>query len=290
MQSMTGFSCVEKFFEAVDVAVDIRTFNSRYLDFRARLPKELAFFEGELRKEVQSRLRRGRIEVCVSLAHTSTHQYELNESVVRNYLAIAEKMRSWGMDGALDLSTLFQCPGVITTRRVDSSSEPILNSLLETVREALDAVVVARRSEGANLKTDLENRIQNLEKVVERVAGEVVRVREHYREKLVQRLSELNAPRVLEENRLTQEIFFYAGRSDISEEVTRLRSHIGRFRQYLVESDHREVGKSLEFLCQEMNREINTILSKSPLAEISEISVEGKSEIEKIREQVQNVE
>ena len=290
MQSMTGFGRAEKLFEEVNVAVDIRTLNSRYLDFKARLPKELAFFEAGLRKEVQARLRRGRIEVYVSLTYTSTHQYELNEPVVRNYLALAEKTRSWGMDGALDLSTLFQCPEVIIARRLDSSSEPILNSLLETVREALDAVVVARRSEGAALKTDLENRIQNLEKVVEKVAGETGRVREHYREKLVQRLNELNAPQVLDENRLTQEVFFYAGRSDISEEVTRLRSHIGRFRQYLVETDHQEVGKSLDFLCQEMNREINTILSKSPLAEISEIAVEGKSEIEKIREQVQNVE
>ena len=290
MQSMTGFGQAERSFEDMDVAVEVKTVNGRYFDLSVRLPKELASLELALRKEVQAHLRRGRVEVYVNLRLKSSHQYEVNEALVRNYLSLAEKMGSWGIGGALDLSTLFQLAGVMIPRQLDSSSEPILKSILEVLREALDQVVVVRNSEGAVLKADIENRIQSLEKFVVQVAAGTDQIREYHRAKLVRRLNGMDAAAAMDENRLTQEIFLYAERSDISEEIIRLRSHLDRFRQYLAESDREASGRSLNFLCQEMNREMNTILSKSPLVEISAVALEGRSEIEKIREQVQNVE
>lgn len=272
------------------MAVDIRTTNGRYLDLNIRLPRELVTLEPELRKLVQERVGRSRVEAYLSLSLRSANQYEVDETLVENYVFIATRLRALDIAGELDAATLLQLPGVVKPRHLDPSAPEIYGTAIDVFQEALARLLATRTAEGENLKADLQRRIDTLDSLVEQLAGQAAGIRDYHREKLLQRVRELTAGEVVDENRLAQEVLFYAERADISEELTRLRSHLGRFRKYLEASDHESVGKSLDFLCQEMNREMNTILSKSPLAEICEVGVEGKTEIEKIREQVQNVE
>lgn len=289
MKSMTGFGHAERAFDLIQISVDIKTTNGRYLDMNLRLPRELSALEGEVRKEIQNRLSRGRVEGYINLTAGATDQYQLDEPTVHNYVTLAQKTRDSLGEGVINLLTLFQLPGVIRPRQFESSEES-LRAVLEVVREALDKVESTRSLEGASLKAELEKRLQNLEQLVDQVAAGTRRISDYYRDKLTQRVHDLMRERAVDENRLAQEVLYYAERYDVSEEIARLRSHIQRFRQYLDQSEQEHVGKNLDFLCQEMNREMNTILSKSPVADLSEIGVEGKAEIEKIREQVQNVE
>lgn len=290
MYSMTGFGHAERSLDSMDIMVDIRTGNGRYLDLNIRLPKEVAGLEPELRKVLQSRVRRGRVDAYVNLTLRSSEQYEVDEALVENYLSLARKLSAAAGSRRLDPTPLLQLPGVIRPRRLDYLSEETSRAILEVFESALEAVLAARRAEGERLKNDLERQIRMLEAAVDRIAEQASRLRDYHRDKLSQRVRELLEDRVVDENRLAQEVLYYAERSDISEEITRLRSHLDRFRHYLGRAGQESVGKSLDFLCQEMNREMNTTLSKSPLADISEIGVSGKTQIEQIREQVQNVE
>ena len=271
------------------MAVEIRTVNSRYLDLKVRLPKELVSLEREIRKELESLLVRGRVDVHVDLVIKRSDQYDLNQTLVENYLVLAEKARSLGAVGEVDVSSLLQLPGVVIPRQVDSTSEPVRQAILEVVLEAAGEVIAVRRAEGAALKMDLDKRLSRLAKISDLIAEQTALVQSHYRKKLMKRLADLVPEQVVDENRLAQEMVYFADRSDISEEITRLRSHLEQF-QVCLDSEEQVVGRRLDFICQEMGREMNTVLSKSPLAAISEPGVEGKAEIEKIREQVQNVE
>ena len=286
---MTGFGQAALSVEEVGVAVEIRTVNSRYLDLKVRLPKELVSLEREIRKELESLLVRGRVDVHVDLVIKRSDQYDLNQTLVENYLVLAEKARSLGAVGEVDVSSLLQLPGVVIPRQVDSTSEPVRQAILEVVLEAAGEVIAVRRAEGAALKMDLVKRLSRLAKITDLIAEQTALVQSHYRKKLMKRLADLVPEQVVDENRLAQEMVYFADRSDISEEITRLRSHLEQF-QVCLDSEEQVVGRRLDFICQEMGREMNTVLSKSPLAAISEPGVEGKAEIEKIREQVQNVE
>ena len=290
MRSMTGFGQATRSTEEMDVAVEIKTVNSRYLDLNLHLPKALASLEPELRKEVQSHLNRGRMDVYLDLNLKSGSQYDLNEAVVQNYLLTAEKVRSLGVEGKLDVSTIFQLPGVVVPRQVDLSAGGLLHTIQEAFGEALEKVVSTRSSEGTALKQDLSNRIQNLERVTDSIAREAEQIPDYCSKKVTQRIEQLQQKGVVDQNRLTQEILYYADRADISEEITRLRSHLTHFQQDLNGSESTVIGRRLDFITQEMGREMNTILSKSPVAALSKLALEGKTEIEKIREQVQNVE
>ncbi len=290
MRSMTGFGQATRSTEEMDLAVEIKTVNSRYLDLNLRVPRELSSLEPQLRKEVQSHLDRGRVELHFELHSKSGNHHDLNEALVENYLSVAERVRSMGAKGELDVSSVLQLPGVFVPHEVELSPDGIFESVMEALREALEKVVNTRSNEGAALKQDFQGRLENLMKLTDRIAEEAEQILEYYREKLKNRVEKLTQEQHLDENRLAQEILHYADRSDIAEEITRLRSHVSQFQEYLSGSGNEAIGRRLDFISQEMGREMNTILSKSPLPAISELAVEGKTEIEKIREQVQNVE
>ena len=217
-------------------------------------------------------------------------QLELNDALVKNYLDLADKLRSEGVQGDVSLQDLLNLPGVCVPRRDGFTTESIGEGIVGAVREAVDQVLEARRVEGNALRAELEERLSLLACHVDSVAVYADGISEYYQQKLDARLKELLNEYELDESRLAQEVFYYVEKSDITEEIARLRSHFDRFSEYLVESERGPVGKALDFLCQEMNREINTILSKTAVVEISRIAIEAKGEIEKIREQVQNVE
>ena len=290
MRSMTGFGQAKRSTEELDLVVEIKTVNSRYLDLNLRVPREVTSLEPRLRKEVQSRLNRGRVELHFELHPKSGNHHDLNETLVENYLAVAEKARSLGAKGELDVSSILQLPGVFVQHEVELSSEGVLETFVEALREALEKVVSTRSNEGEALKKDFQGRLEKLIGLTKRIAEEAEQILDYYREKLKNRVQKLTQEQHLDENRLAQEILHYADRSDIAEEITRLRSHVSQFEEYLTGSEDEAVGRRLDFISQEMGREMNTILSKSPLPAISQLAVEGKTEIEKIREQVQNVE
>ena len=287
---MTGFGQAAGSTEAAAVSVEIKTVNGRYLDINLRLPKELASVEPDLRKELQRSLGRGRVDVFVNLTLKATDRYELNQSLVQNYMTIADDVRALGVTGSLEVTTLLPLPGVVVSRQMDVDSEGVLETLHTVFCQALDRLIALREKEGEELRKDLKKRIEKIGRLVESIEGKTDEINSHYRQKLESRLQELAKSEQIDHNRLSQEVVYYLERSDITEEITRLRSHLGLFLESLAVPEGEVVGRRLDFICQEISREINTVLSKSPLADISEPALEGKTEADKIREQVQNVE
>jgi uncharacterized protein (TIGR00255 family) len=287
MYSMTGFGHAEGSFGDIQVSMDVKSVNSRYLDFKLHLGREWLELEPLMKKEIEARLARGRVDVFADIQSTSPDLLVLNEGIARSYLAAAEKLKDWGVDGDLDVASVFGLPGVLG--RAATSVEAVREPVLLTLREALGALLQARGQEGRALETDITDRLANFASLVEVIESAAGRIRQYYEERLRKQIDRLSAEFQFDETRLAQEIVYHVERSDVSEELRRLQSHIQRFRSYLRESAG-PLGKNLDFLCQEMNREVNTVLAKSALVDLTDAAVEAKAEMERIREQVQNVE
>ena len=290
--SMTGFgtNAVER--EGVRVRATIRSVNSRHLDIQIRSPQFLQQFEPKVRERVQARVRRGKISLSLEWEETESARVlpTLDETVARAYLKELQRLSEWTgrKNEPADLSLLVQLTGVFRTE-----SEAIDLELAETmIFEAVDAAVeefeASRRAEGDSLDRDLRNRVDLLEEHAGRIAQSSAAAREHIRTRLREKVDALLRPGQIDEDRLTMEVVMLAERGDITEEIVRLRSHNGQFRAALNKGG--EVGRRLNFLLQEMNREANTMGSKSQEADITHQVVEVKEEIERLREQVQNLE
>lgn len=290
MRSMTGYGHAETSTPAFDLTVEIRTFNSRHFDFRSRLARELSAFEADFKAEVQTDLRRGRVELYLEVRPKTADQYELNIPVVENYRILAEQASTMGIPGELEIADLLAVPGLVMPRTESLVSDEMRDALLEAVRAVVKDVVTERESEGVALRSDLEMRIGLLKNHVAELEKKADGIREHFETKLSERLRELADQVTVDESRFNQEVLYYIEKADISEELARLKSHLSRFEDCLQAGDGLPVGKKLDFLCQELNREVNTILSKSVLVGISEVGIEAKTEVERLREQVQNVE
>ena len=213
---------------------------------------------------------------------------KVDGSIVQGYVAAADTLRSLGAEGELSVEGLIVLPGVVV--RSNLSIDLIREPLVATLRDALERLAEARRVEGAALHEDIARHLECLEGHVKTASSASGRIREHYLEKFKKQIALLSSEVEIDERRLAQEIFFYVERADISEELVRLVSHIDRFRHYLTQVGEDSVGKNLDFLCQEIHREVNTVLAKSSLVDLTSTAIEAKAEIEKIREQVQNVE
>ena len=294
MRSMTGFGRASFELDELPCDVEVRSVNHRYLDVRVRLPRVLAVFEGEVRSRVQSRFGRGKFDLSVNTPGGSAvnSRVEVDVEAARQYLAGAEALRQDGVDGNLDLGTLLGLPGVSRFVEPELSAEKARGSLTDAVDAALGALEKMRATEGATLRADLLERLADVERsagVLETRAGEV---QQAVRERLRRRAGQLELETgLLDEARLHQEIVLAADRLDITEETVRLRSHVDQFRQIVAEGDAgKPVGRRLDFLLQEFGREANTIGSKGSDAPISHEIVELKAQIERLREQVQNVE
>lgn len=289
MQSMTGFGHAERHTSRFQILVDLRTVNSRYFDFKARLPRELIELENGLKSIIQQRLPRGRIDFHLELRPLAGGSPGLNEEMALRYLKAADRLRELGLEGVLSVADMLVLPGVLLVPgEVGALDDEVRSSVEDAVREAVAGAWESRRQEGQALKAELDRRHACLARLVEGIAAGAGSVRDHYRRKLETALAEWGAGVSVDENRLLQELVLYVEKSDISEEIARLRSHLVKF-ETLLEADG-AVGRDLDFLCQEMNREVNTILAKSVLVDVTEAAVAAKVEIERIREQVQNVE
>src|SRR5437870_2816706 len=296
IKSMTGFASVAREDQRATVAVTIRSLNHRYLDLQLRIPQSLAAIEPDVRVLVGRRVMRGRVELSVSLQLRVAPgvDIEFNEEFGRALEAALDQARTRGLvAGALTPGDLLRLPQAITIReRPHESDEAIQTEVASRVREVVDAALVEldtmRAREGDHLRIDLDQRRTLVVDLVERIAVAADEGRVAMEERLAERVRELRAELQADEAAVAQEIVRAAARSDISEEVARFRAHVSH---WVTLADSAEpCGRKLDFLLQEMNREVNTMGSKADGLRVSELIIAGKAELEKMREQVQNVE
>ncbi len=292
MKSMTGFGRGAVTEENFAVSVEIKTVNNRFLDLNLRLANELQSLEANLKRLIQSRLSRGRIDVFVNYERTSDVVYELNRPLISGYLSALKEMRNeFSLSGEPDLNLIARLPNSLQTKTEDVNKD-FTDGIETAVKLALDELEKMREVEGESLKNELNLRLSEIEKQLPKIETEMESVADEYRLRLNKRITHLleksDAQIEIDQARLAQEVAYLADRSDISEEITRLKSHIEQFRAIM--SEEKEVGKRLDFLTQEFNREANTIASKTNNLVVKESALNIKSEIEKMREQVQNVE
>jgi uncharacterized protein (TIGR00255 family) len=292
MKSMTGFGRGFAASHDFSLTVELKAVNNRFLDIALRLSNELSALEALIKRQISNRLSRGRIEVSLTVERTTEIVYELNRPLIAGYLSVMKRMQQeFSLAGEPDLNVIARLPNVFVQKKEDLSEE-FIAGVEKAVNLALDDLEKMRLNEGKMLKNDLSLRLTEIEDRLPSIEAEALSVAEEYRQKLTKRIGELLSKSELQievdQGRLAQEVAFLADRCDISEEIQRLKSHLEQFRQIMKENA--EVGKRLDFLTQELNREANTIASKTNNLTIKENALIIKSEIEKIREQVQNIE
>jgi uncharacterized protein (TIGR00255 family) len=292
MKSMTGFGRGSVSDETFSVSIELKTVNNRFLDVNLRLPGEMQAVEGNIKHLIGERLSRGRVEVNLQYDRTDEINYELNRPMIAGYLAAMKQMQSeFSLSGEPDLNVIARLPNVVVPKKDDIKPE-FIAGIESALSDALDDLEQMRQKEGGLLKSELSSLIGDIEKRLVPIESESANVAEEYRQRLTKRIGEMLAKSEsqieLDQGRLAQEIAYLSDRSDISEEITRLRTHIEHFRGIM--NEEKEVGKRLDFLTQELNREANTITSKTNNMTVKENALQIKSDIEKIREQVQNIE
>lgn len=295
MMSMTGFASLTREDERATVGVTIRAVNHRYLDVQLRLPPSVASFETRLRALLQKRLSRGRVELSVSvqLRQSPTPDVQLNEEFVRKLSEAMEPARSQGLvQGALTPGDLVRLPQALVIKERPAEDPALAEDLGRSVEAAVDATLAEltgmRAREGEHLQADLEERRRFLITLIERIAAAAEEGRAQLEARLAERVQELSREIEADAAVIAQEIVRMAARSDISEEIVRFRAHLAHWEA--LGASEEPCGRKLDFLLQEMNREINTIGSKADGLAVSELIVTAKAELEKMREQVQNVE
>lgn len=290
IRSMTGFGRGEAALGQGRVSAEVRCVNSRHLEVRVRIPREWSEFEAALREAASHAFGRGQVDVSVRASSgVSTARLEMDVEAARRYLEGAARLRDeLGAEGALPVASLVTLPGVAVTREADSGDERAAAALREAVAGACGAAAEMRAREGESLDRELRARLVGLDASAEDVSGLADEAQKNLRERFDKRLAALSAQVEVDPGRLEQEVVLYADRMDITEEIVRLRSHLAQFRETLDEDG--PVGRKLEFLIQEIGREINTIGSKAGQAPLTRCVVEMKTELEKLREQVLNVE
>jgi uncharacterized protein (TIGR00255 family) len=292
MKSMTGYGRGSADGEHFAVSVDLKTVNNRFLDVHLRLSGELSALEPIIKRQIGSRISRGRVDVTVNFEKTAQTAYELNRPLIAGYVnAMRDMQKEFNIGGELDINVLARLPGALQPAR-DGIGDDVVAGIEKAVAEGLDQLERMRAEEGETLRREMADRIDKIDALVPTIESAAAGLVDAYRARLQKRIGELlsrNGQLVeLDPARLAQEVAYLSDRSDVSEEMVRLRSHLAQFREALNSSG--ETGKMLDFLLQELNREANTTLSKSTDLPIKEAALAIKAEIEKIREQVQNVE
>ncbi len=289
---MTGYGRGAAAGDNFSVAVDLKTVNNRFLDIHLRLSGELSSLEASIKRRISSRLSRGRVDVSVTFERTSEVAYELNRPLIAGYVgALREMQQEFQIAGDVDINVVARLPGALQPAR-DGLDDTMIAGIERALDEAIGELERMREQEGEALQTEMRDRLDKIEGLIPVIENAAGGLSETYRQRLQKRIGELLNRETqlieLDQARMAQEIAYLADRSDVSEEMVRLRSHITQFRDALDSTN--ETGKMLDFLLQELNREANTTLSKSTELTIKEAALGIKAEVEKLREQVQNVE
>lgn len=290
MKSMTGFGRASLESNGKNYIIEIKTVNNKYSDITVKSPKRLSFMEDKIRKQIANRITRGKVEVSVSFFDFSNKSKNvvLNKEIAKEYIKqLREIADENNLSENISVVEIAKLPDILNSIDSDNDEE-ITSEALQCLNMALDSLIEMRKTEGENIKQDLLARIERVQNLVDKIAENSKGVVEEYVSKLEKRVKEILKTDVVDENRIAQEAVIYADKTSIEEELTRLNSHIVQFKE-LVNSDG-PVGKKLDFMIQEMNRETNTIGSKAGSGEITKAVIDLKVELEDIREQIQNIE
>lgn len=291
LKSMTGYGRGQGAGAGFDLQVEIKSVNHRYFELISKIPKQFSFLEDQLKRQVQAVVSRGKVEVTVTAQMDASRNVEVsvNREAAEIYLsALRAAGEELGLENDLKLSNLLQLPEIFSVRKVEMDEEEAARAVAEAAEAAIAAHTEMRLAEGGRLAQDVKTKLDRVEELVAQVERRVPELQKAYYDRLYQKLTEVLQDQTVEESRLVTEAAVFADKVAVDEETVRLRSHLHQFRTFL-ESDG-PVGKKMDFLVQEMNRETNTIGSKAQDVQIARIVVELKSEIEKIREQIQNIE
>lgn len=290
MKSMTGFGRASLESNGKNYIIEIKTVNNKYSDITVKSPKRLSFMEDKIRKQIANRITRGKVEVSVSFFDFSNKSKNvvLNKEIAKEYIKqLREIADENNLSENISVVEIAKLPDILNSMDSDNDEE-ITNETLQCLNMALDSLIDMRKAEGENIKQDLLIRIERVKNLVDKIVENSKGIVEEYVSKLEKRVKEILKNDVVDENRIAQEAVIYADKTSIEEELTRLNSHIVQFKE-LVNSDG-PVGKKLDFMIQEMNRETNTIGSKAGSGEITKAVIDLKVELEDIREQIQNIE
>ena len=288
---MTGFGRCEVQREARKFTVELKGVNHRYLDINIRMPKKLNFFETAIRTLLKSYVTRGKVDIFITYEESTQNQMAVkyNSSIAAEYLKYLRQMaEEFGLEDDIRVSTLSRYPEVFTMEEQTEDEEELWNGLKEALEGAFSHFVETRTAEGENLKKDILDKLSNLEVLIGYIEERSPQIIQEYRTKLEEKVHELLEDTQIEDSRIAAEVILFADKICTDEEVVRLKSHIRHMRSTLEEEEG--IGRKLDFIAQEMNREANTILSKANDLEVSNHAISLKTEIEKIREQIQNIE
>lgn len=291
IKSMTGFGRCEVSEAERKFTVEMKGVNHRYLDVNIRMPKKLNFFESAIRTLLKQYAQRGKVDIFITYEDLSETQVALkyNEALASEYLKYLKQMEeTFGLENDIRVSTLSRYPEVITMEEQEADEEVVWNGLKKALTGACAQFVETRASEGDQLKKDLLLKLDGMLERIVFIEERSPQIVAEYRAKLTDKVSELLADTQMDEGRIASEVVVYADKICTDEEVVRLRSHIKHMRETLETGDG--IGRKLDFIAQEMNREANTILSKANDLEVSNHAIDLKTEIEKVREQIQNIE
>lgn len=291
IKSMTGFGRGREVLNGRDITVEIRSVNHRYYEFSARIPRSLSFAEDKLRALLAGKIGRGKVEVSVYITNTTANdeQITVNKQVLSDYVTALRSVRDeFSLMDDLALSHVLRMPDVLTVVKTQTDEEQLWADVSAVAQQALERFITMREAEGVKMRDDFLARLKTIEEWVGVIEERSPRLVDEYRTRLFERMKEVLDGKQVDEGRILLEAAIYSEKTAVDEETVRLRSHIAQFRTMLESGE--PIGRKLDFLVQEMNRETNTIGSKVQDLEVTHIVVDQKSEIEKIREQVQNIE
>ena len=289
---MTGFGRSEVVTDERKITIELKSVNHRYLDLSIKMPKKLSFLEGSIRNLMKTYIQRGKVDVYITYEDYTINNGTLkyNKELAAEYIACLKQIQQdFDLDYDIKVSTLSRYPDILTMEEQSVDEEELWSILEPPVREACEKFIQTRTQEGHNLEKDLLEKLDGLDRKVTRIEERSPEVVNAYRTKLEAKVSELLEDTQIDDNRIAAEVILFSDKICNDEETVRLRSHVKNMTKMLT-TETEGIGRKLDFMAQEMNREANTILSKSSDMEISDIAIDLKTEIEKIREQIQNIE
>ena len=291
IKSMTGFGRCEFTDEKRKFTVELKSVNHRYLDVNIKMPKKLNFFESSIRALLKEYIERGKVDVYITYEDYTEDNYALkyNAALAAQYLDYLNRMaEEFGLENDIRVSNLSRYPDVLVMEEQDVDEQELWDGLERALRGACEQFVASRIKEGENLKVDLIDKLDHMISYVDFIEKRSPQIMEEYHRRLEDKIKEILGDRQMDDGRIATEVTIYADKVCVDEETVRLRSHINTTKETLLEGG--SIGRKLDFIAQEMNREANTILSKANNIEISDTGINLKTSIEKVREQIQNIE
>ncbi|MBR5270846.1 MAG: YicC family protein [Clostridia bacterium] len=291
LKSMTGYGRCESIVEGKKILAEIKSVNQRFSDYNIRVPRHLGYLEEDVRKFVSKRIFRGKVDIYISIENfeEADTQISLNEPLAKNYIEVLNQLKTqFNLDGEVTVGLVSRYSDIFHTERKEEDKDTVTKLVLGVVGEALDDFIAMREREGARIESDLTQRVEYMRTLAQKVEERSPQTVEEYRLRLYTKLKELLEDKDIDDARILTETAIFADKVAVNEETVRLSSHFDEY--YQIIGDGESAGRRLDFLIQEINREVNTIGSKAQDIEIAKVVVELKGEIEKLREQIQNIE